>query len=162
LPALEFGAILGGVFASKEMAVISETFTFYGKRYRLMPPGAYRGGKAWLIDWHDDAGKRQRVSSWTADFEEAKRFAYNIASGMSRRDARSQNGYLPASPRSAREIARSDAEAKLIGKWLPPVGEGTVALPAEVIAGAIAGMPSEEAIRLLRRIIRRIQLQERI
>ena len=137
--------------------MLSEVITLYGKRYRLIPPGAYRSGSAWWVDWRDDAGKRRRMSSYTADLEEAKRFAYNVASGMNRRDARSQIGYLPARPIVAREIARSDAEAKLIGAWLPPNGERTVRLPAEVIGEAVAGMPPKVAIRLLRRIIRRIQ-----
>jgi len=139
------------------MAVISETIILFGRRYRLMPPGEYRSGAAWWVDWHDDAGKRQRVSSWTPDFDEAKRFAYNIASGMDRRAARSQNGYSPASPKVAREIARNDAEAALIRRWLPAPIKGTTTTPAEVIGEAIAEMPPEAAIRLLRRIIDRLK-----
>jgi len=73
---------------------------------------------------------------------------------MGWRDARSQNGYVPAPAGVAREIARSDAEAELIRAWLPP---SRTAAPVEIIAGTLAGMTSDEAIRLLRRTIRRIK-----
>src|SRR6185369_11677654 len=157
LSCAQSGAILDGTNRGTAVArlITSETIFLFGRRYRLMPPGTYRSDSAWWLDWHDGGGRRRRCSSWTADFEEAKRFAYNLASGMTPHEARSWRNYLPAAPSVAREMARTDGEFEMIKRWLPPVSEA-VASPVEIIAGAIAGMPPDAAIQLLRRMIRRI------
>jgi len=119
LPALEFGAILGGVFASKEMAVISETFTFYGKRYRLMPPGAYRGGKAWLIDWHDDAGKRHWKTEIVANHVE-------MLSGRRKKDYAAENAANGLAAQAATygdDDPADDGEAAAIAAAAEPLTE---------------------------------------
>lgn len=132
-------------------------------RYRLYPPGTYaRGNSSWWVDWHDERGKRHRLSTWTSDLGIAEQFARNIASGLSNDNARAA---LLSSPpihlKAAREIPRTGAEAKIIANWVKP--ETYVAghinkarLGEAIISEAIAELPRREAIKLLRRVIRRI------
>lgn len=134
-----------------------------GRRYRLYPPGTYaKGNSSWWLDWHDNQGKRRRVSTWTTDLKMAERFALCVASDLSVDDARAALLQPPIRLKAAREIPRSTAEAEIIASWINPAsyvaGHINKAMVCEAIINeAVAELSPREAVKILRRVTRGLQ-----